>query len=322
MARQYTTGTMPQGLIDGLNETHRAVVGLETSKPHYDGSEYNASNVEQVPDSGAVTTLATAVNAANRIKAILGDHYSRGNAGSGKKIYAHKTADAANVIATADMSAGSTYEATLLASLIALVDELRTDYELHRRNLKADGVTSTSAHVAADATYYLGAVPTLTTFEDVTEALNNLKAQYEGHRAFSSGGSPHPSADSTNTISSPNAVSTNLDSLVMLANELRTDLIAHMADATAHSAADTFNPISGSAVGYPSGLFTLANELRTSYEAHRASTTYHESADSTNTISASAASTVAGLITLVAELYTDVAAHLRNAPVSQAHRLV
>ena len=160
----------------------------------------------------------------------------------------------------------------------------------------------------------------LTTFADLAVELNNLKAQFNSHIAFSAGGSPHLTADSTNGLTSANAVATDLDSMITLANALRTKYTAHLSQATVHTVDDTFNTIGGSAVSYPSGMFALANEIKADYNLHRASTTYHESADGTNTISASTYGTAAQLIALAVELRTDIDAHLAYAPVSRAQR--
>jgi hypothetical protein len=321
MASQLPPGS-DSNYIAAQNETHRSVVALEFaggSKPHYDGPEFLPGGIEQVPGA-APTTLAVAVNRANEIKALLNDHYSRHNAGSGRKIYAHKVVDAANPVVTADMAAGSTFEAALLASLVTLTNSLRLAFVAHGANLKPDG-TASGVHATADVTNILGGLPVLTDFAGVADALNLLKGTYNDHIAFSAGGSPHLTADSTNGVSAANADSSNLDTLLTLANQLRTKLLAHFTQSGVHSVDDTFNNATVTAAAtYPANLFALANEIKASYGAHRQSTTYHEVADGTNTISASDATTVATLIALVAELATDVAAHFRFAPVTRAVR--
>jgi len=321
MAYQLPSGT-DANFIAAHNTTHQESVGLTSATSHYDGPEFLiTTGVEQVPSVtvATATTLATAIDAVNETKRLYNDHLGRHNSGSGKKIYAHKAVDATNVATTADMASGSSFESTMLTDLAALVTELRADYASHIANTKADG-TSSGVHVVADTTNILGGTPTISTFADVAEGLNNLKAQFNAHIAFSSGGSPHANPDGTNAVSTANASSTDLDSLRALANALRTAITAHYSQATVHTIDDTFNPISGSAVSYPSGMFTLANEIKADYNLHRASTTYHESADGTNTISSSDATTVASLITLAAELQTDITAHLRRAPVTRAVR--
>lgn len=311
MAYQVAAGNnaFPSGALAAHNKTHRQA--WSSGPSHYDGPEFNSSLVEQVPPA-APTTLAGAVDAANTCKALYNDHCSRGNGGTGEKVYAHKTADAANLVTTADMSAGSTYEATILASLQTLVGELRTDYAAH--------IADAAAHAAADTTHVLGGAPALSSFADLAVELNNLKAQYNAHIAFSAGGSPHLAADSANGVSTANAVSTDLDTIITLANALRTKYNLHRVESGVHAADDTTNVVSGSAVSYPAGLFSLANEIKGDYNTHRASTTYHDVADSTNSISASDATTIASLITLVAELCTDLTAHFRSAPTSAALR--
>jgi len=320
MAQQLPAGT-DAGFIFAHNEVHREVVGLTSAASHYDGPEVLTTGVEQVPavTVATATTLTTAVNAVNECKRLFNDHCGRGNAGSGKKIYAHKTADAANPVATADMDAGSTYEAALLALLITMVNELRLDFTNHGANLKPDG-TASGVHAAADTTNVLGGQPTLTDYAGVADALNLLKNTYNDHIAFSSGGSPHLNPDGSNAVSAANALSTDIDSCITLANQIKAKLTAHYSQATVHSASDTFNTIATADVAYPAGLYTLANALKAAYNLHRASTTYHESADSTNAISSSDASTVTSLITLAAELQTDLSAHLRRAPVTRAVR--
>lgn len=316
MARQFASASTPTNLINGHNETHRSVVALETAVPHYDGAEWSTGGVEQVLASSysSPTTLTDAVNVLNAAKALYNLHLGYHNSGNGKKIYAHKAVDAANVVSTADMSSGSTLDAALLASIIALATEARTDYEAHRVNA--------SYHAAADTTYILGGSPTITTWTELASELNNLKAQYNGHIAFSSGGSPHSNPDGTNAVTAPNASATDPDSCLTLANQIKSKYNSHRTQATVHVANDTTNIISGSDAAYPATLFTLAIELKGDYNTHRASTTYHQTADSTNTISSSDPTTVASLITIAAEFFTDLDAHFRYAPTTQAFRSV
>lgn len=321
MAYQITGGsTQPTAnLITASNEQHRAVVALEASKPHYDSTDYNTSGVKQdiaTVHASAPTTLATAVDVLNTAKAKYNAHLGYHNSGSGLKIYAHKVVDATNTISTADMSAGSTHEATILASLKTLIDELRTDYEAHRANSGGVWHADAIATPTPDTANILGGQPTITSLAEAATELNLLKAVYNAHRTSAS----HLVPDATNVVTSPNCSSTDVDSMVALANELRTDFGAHLGQAGVHAVNDSVNTIAGAAVSLPAGLFDLANELRTDYEAHRASTTYHESADATNTISAAAATTVATLIALAAELRTDIDSHMDNAPISAALR--
>lgn len=313
MALQFATGTLPANLVTGLNLLHAAA--WSSGPSHYDLAEVNTSAEEQVPTfffPSTITDVATACNCTNRIKSLLNDHYGRGNAGSGSKVYGHKTADLANVISTADMADGATYDAALLASVKTLIDELRVDYAAHISN--GGGVW----HTAADTAHILGGSPTITSWADAAEGLNNIKAQYELHRA--EGASIHAAADSTNTIAAANASSSSPDSCVTLANALRTALNAHRTQSGVHALDDSVNVVSGSAVSYPAGLFTLANACKASINNHRTSTTYHDAADTTNAISSADATTVASLLTLVEEMRVDVTAHFRAGPTTQAVR--
>ena len=202
MATQLPPGS-DAGFIAAMNETHRAVVALEAAKPHYDGAEFIA-NVEQAPSvtTTAATTLATAVNAVNEAKRLFNDHLGRHNGGSGLKIFSHKVVDAANPVATADMSAGSTYEAAILVLLITMVNELRIDFSAHGANLKPDG-TASGVHAAADVTNVLGGQPTLTDWAGIADSLNLLKTSFNDHIVFSAGASPHLIADGTNGATAP-----------------------------------------------------------------------------------------------------------------------
>jgi len=102
--------------------------------------------------------------------------------------------------------------------------------------------------------------------------------------------------------------------MVALANELRTDLIAHFAltSGGVHGAADS---TSGSGIGSAATdvatAIVLANQLRTAYNAHRVLTsgTVHGAADSTNVVSTAAATTSFGAVTLLNEIKADYNAH-------------
>lgn len=319
MAQRISGGLLypAAAIIAGHNETHRSLAAIEitaSAKPHYDGPEYSeTSGAAQLLTVATPTTLATAVDAFNATKALLNLHYGYHNSGSGLKIYAHKAAT--TLIAVSDLSAGSVYEAQLLTDLSTLISELRNRYIAH--------IASATFHAAADGTYILGATPAITSFDDAAVELNNLKAQYNLHIAFSSGGSPHPSADGTNAVTAANASSSNVDTLVTLANQLKSKFNAHRTQAGVHSSNDTTNIIAGADVALSTALTdgaALPNTIRSSYEAHRASTSYHDSADATYTITANTYGTVAQLIALALELHTDVQAHVQFAPISRAMR--
>ncbi len=102
--------------------------------------------------------------------------------------------------------------------------------------------------------------------------------------------------------------------LVALANELRTDLIAHFAltAGSVHGGADASSGAGiGSAATDIATAIVLANQLRTAYEAHRILTagSVHGGADATNVISTAAATTSFGAVALVNEIKADYNAH-------------
>lgn len=319
MAQRISGGLLypAAAMIAAHNETHRWAAATEiagSAKPHYDGPEYSETNgAAQLLTVATPTTLATAIDAFNALKALLNLHYGYHNSGSGLKIYAHKVATA--LIAVSDLSAGSVYEAQLLTDLATLIGELRVRYLAH--------IASATFHAAADTTYILGATPAISSFDDAAVELNNIKAQYNLHIAFSSGGSPHPNPDGTNAVTAPNANASNVDTLVTLANQIKSKFNSHRTQGTVHSSNDTTNIVAGADVALSTALTdgaALPNAIRSSYEAHRASTTYHDSADGTNTITANTYGTVAQLIALALEMYTDIPLHMQFAPISRAMR--
>jgi hypothetical protein len=325
MARQLSSGlTQPTAnLIAAHNDNHRSVVALEFAggtKPHYDGSEWDTSGVELAVSAtlGVPATLTDAVTVVIRAKALFNDHLTRSNAGSGLKIWAHKVVDPVNTVATPDTTAGATETATLLAALIATTTPMRVLYENHRSNHKPDG-TASGVHASADNVNILGGLPALSTADQVADALNLLKAEANAHMATA--GMVHTAADAVNPITAPNCTSADFDSMVVLANQLLSNLPAHfILGAGTHAVADTFNTFTlVPSAAYPGDLFTLANALKVAVNAHLGSVVYHEVADA-GVVTAANASTVASLITLAADIRVKLDAHLRNAPVTSAMR--
>lgn len=315
MAHQFAYLTLPANLIALLNLQHAAL--WSAGPVHYDLAEVDPLGVEQVPSTfyaTPITTISAACNCSNRMKALYNDHLTRSNGGSGAKVYSHKVVDSSNTVSTADMADGSTYDAAMLASIKTLVDELRLDYAAHTAN------TGGVWHTAVDTVDILGGAPAINDWADLAEALNNLKAQYEGHRSQGASLSIHVVADSTNTLTAPNAVSTDPDSCLVLANQLKARLNAHRTQAGVHALDDSINVVSAADAAYPANLFGLANALKSAYNTHRASTTWHDVADGTNAISGANATTVATLLTLVEELRQDLTAHFRAGPASAAAR--
>ena len=226
----------------------------------------------------------------------------------------HLIDDATHTIGAAD--------ATNLATLKTLVNEIKTDYNLH--------LADTSVHGAADA-------------------INVCAVDAVGTAAV------HLTDDVTHTIAAADA--TNLATLKTLSTELKTDYNLHIADVTSHGAADATNPCTADSMGTAAvhliddithtvtspdatteaTLRTLVNEIKSDYNAHLADTSVHGAADATNVVTSNPvgaaavhliddtasitspdATNLATLKTLTAELRTDYATHLANTTVHKA----
>lgn len=121
-----------------------------------------------------------------------------------------------------------------LAALIALVNELKTDFTAHR--------TQASVHSNNDSTNTTAA-PAATDLASAITLINELKTDFNAHRTQAT---VHGSNDSTNVVSSTNA--TTLATAIILANELKADYTAHIANVTFHSQADATNTVSSASV--------------------------------------------------------------------------
>lgn len=116
-----------------------------------------------------------------------------------------------------------------------------------------------------------------------------------------------------------------LNSLVLIANALRTDYEAHRVDDLAvnnvHTDADAVNFITAPAATFGDivSLVALANDLRTTYEAHRVELgagppTVHSAADNVNAVAAPLATDLASAALLILDLQTKYNAHRAVAP--------
>lgn len=186
-------------------EAHRVLTG---------GGEHTVADAVNVVTAANASDLGTLVTLANDLRVQYEAH----------RVYltgpCHGAADATNVVAAPAVPAAAVHltddvtnviaapDATTFATLKALANELRTDYEAHR--------IDTTSHGAADATNAVAAV------------------------AVGTAG-VHQTDDVTNVVSSPDA--TTQATLNTLANEIRTDYEAHRVDTTSHGAADGTNVI-------------------------------------------------------------------------------
>jgi hypothetical protein len=112
------------------------------------------------------------------------------------------------------------------------------------------------------------------------------------------------------------ADSSGLDTIIDLANDVRTQYIAHLAAGTWHLLADSTNTILSPAATNWTSVVTLLNELRTKYTGHLAAGTWHGSGDATNVLTALAVTTgnpttasIALALALVNDLRTQYEAH-------------
>jgi len=134
------------------------------TRPYYtrleDGIGYRLSDL--VRDTDETTWACTT---ANEIKAVYNAHLA-------STTY-HTAADAVNVLASPD--------ATDLASLIVLLNEMRTDYEAHRVLVGVGPV-----HGSADATHVLTA-PVAVDLTTAVALLRDIAHQFYGHKVDTSG---------------------------------------------------------------------------------------------------------------------------------------
>lgn len=171
------------------------------------------------------------------------------------------------------------------------------------------------------------------TLEGILELLNDMAAKYALHRATAS--TTHTNADATNVVTA--APATDLASAILLANDLKAQINAHLTMPTTEEEAITL--VNDLAVQYeahriydaggchnanPDGTnvltafqpatnlaeaLALANDVKAMYNAHRVLAVTHTNPDNTNPTAAADATTVATLKTLVNELKTDLNAH-------------
>lgn len=166
------------------------------------------------------------------------------------------------------------------------------------------------ANKAEDIAFALAQAHNATRFAEATAGtkIHAAKTSYAGTGSYRA-----PTATAL-TITASNASS--LATSRTLAQNIYDVLFIHLADAAAHSAADTTNALT---VARPSDAATLAeiyaflNNAKAKYEAHRVQSGIHATDDSTNTISASNATDQSSTNTLANELKTDINAHMADA---------
>jgi len=319
MAQQVTAAQLAKPVIAALNVAHSLTY---TGQVHNDGPEWSNADtpVEQVIYPAQPSNLTEAFAFLAAAKTWWNLHLGYADASPSDHIFAHKVADGANIL-TSSAFDYATYTAAARTALILLLNDLYTQYENHRKN------SGGTWHTAVDTENYIGTSLTITGSapdSELVERLNLLKALVNDHVVLTSGG-VHSSADTGDVTAIPNAIySGGIDyaTAILLINDLRTKLIAHMGSATYHAAADTVNLVTVGAMTVTAGFNTLINEMITKYPTHIASTTYHNVADSTNTLSASSVSSLGQVLAAAQDLYTQMQGHSRMASVDRAFRLI
>lgn len=146
---------------------------------------------------------------------------------AGSSVDPQSVADAVNAAYVPFINA--TDSAALTASLVALANDIRTQYEAHR--------LSAAFHTAGDSTNAVTA-PAATNLSTSIALLNDLKIKFNAHRTQTG---IHPTNDTTHVVTAADA--TDAASAIVLANDLRAQYEAHRVDATVHSSADSTNDV-------------------------------------------------------------------------------
>lgn len=200
------------------------------------------------------------------------------------------------------MSVASAADVTqYTADLVSLVNELKSDYNLHR--------VSTVYHTAADGTNVVASA-NATDLATAITLVNEMRADYNAHLSQSG---VHQLADASNSVSSP--VATTLQAAVTLAHELQDKYNAHLAQLGVHGHDDTSNAVSATAAIDLSTSIALVNEIKADYNLHRVASGSHVADDTVNVVSSVDASDLATAITLANEIKGDYNAHLAQSGV-------
>jgi hypothetical protein len=259
-----------------------------------------------------------------------------------------KVTGAPNVTFSFDRSISADDHPLGLKQSYLLLKELMEDYIAHcgygmaeayamlvclRAKYIAHCAMGTGTHTAADAVNNDPAAPASASLAHMITAVNLLKAKYNAHDNET--GTYHPAAGTAHQVATADA--TDLVTLVALLNGIQTAYAAHLADATAHTAADTTNTCPLAALTAAShkavdatnhnptplasnslaDMITTAKSLKAKYNAHDAdSSSFHQAAGTAAQTSAADATTLATLITLINEIKTDLTAHMADATAS------
>lgn len=145
--------------------------------------------------------------------------------------------------------------------------------------------------------------------KDMAVANGNYHAD---RAAVTSGDGLNPVATAS-SITTTNASSGTLSTMVNLANDMKAFLNAHMANAVVHLAADATNTITTDDATDQTTANTLANDIQTAWNGHNGQSGVHFT-DDTNNDSTTAATTAGTCATLLNALKTAINTHVANAP--------
>lgn len=133
-------------------------------------------------------------------------------------------------------------------------------------------------------------------------------------------GGEYQSPTTTRVIISA-ATATDTATLLVMVNELKTDINIHFVDAGAHDTAVSAVVTTATATNTATAV-ALANALKAAYNVHLADTGVHYNDDATNAVTNANATDLATALTLVNELKGDFNNHIASAPSGSYIQLV
>ena len=264
LVRIVMLGKNPHKANDITNVVTTATATGSAADPVIDLSadlrtQYEAHRADTGAHASADSTnTITATTVQAKIKALADELKLDVNAHMAEGATVHTNDDDVTpVVAAADM--------TTKASGITLINQIRAAYEAHRVRLL--DVAAGAVHGAADATNVVtpAALATAATWTEMAALVDAIRVAYEAHRVLT-GGSEHGSADSTNTVTAA-AVGTVQTTVNTLADELKADLNAHLADA-AHYTVDRSMLVTAANATTLATSRTLVNAIKESYADH------------------------------------------------------
>jgi hypothetical protein len=277
---------------------------------HGDGPDITVQGVLLAPGSSAPANLNEACTFLNSAKGWWNNNHLP-YYGAGR---AHKTQDVTNVVTFAALLAGADYTEAMRAALATLTNAISSVYLSHISN-----GNGSAAHTGPDGSNILGISGTVTTVPQIAERLNLMRSNFRDHIVLPSYNSivVHGSSGSVDDIddtTAPACTDSDIDSIILLANTLRTKLPAHQGrGSTIHpGGADASNPLSAAAVTYPTDLVggsSVVMEWKLRINAHFPSTSYHGIADSTS-LTFSAPADIGDFLADVALIHAALRGHM------------